>query len=128
MPIIYITGKPTLLNKNFILYDKFNKITKTNYLPFQKIEPPHAGAKHHFPQHLGKWLYPGNKTFKNIITEAVTSLDLAAERRPVIPLTWQLVQLLRVEAEKDVQDGLIGHSDPPLELVIHSHSGPGPSI
>ena len=51
-----------------------------------------------------------------------------AEPSPVVPLTRQFIQLLRVKAEENVQDVLVSQLDPALVLVMHGHDGSCPPV
>ena len=53
---------------------------------------------------------------------------LTAQPDPVVPLTRQLIQLLRVKAEENVEDVLVSQLDPALVLVMHGHGCPCPPI
>ena len=64
----------------------------------------------------------------NDIQMIIMPYYLTAEPDPVVPLTWQFIQLLRVEAEEDIEDVLVSQLDPLLVLVMHGHGGPYPSI
>ena len=78
-----------------------------------------------------RWWIISDKVGENSLSQCTSYPvipHLTTQPHSVVPLTRQLVQLLRVEAEQDVEDVLVGQLDPVLVLVMHGHGGPNPPI